>query len=83
MSKYKATLNPGTYKDYKGTSIYAEVLEIDANSIRRDIGSCLISIKEKLDTNRALKKEVFSPASLLETVERFLGEYVTITQTEE
>lgn len=83
MSNYKATLNPGIYKDYKGTSLYAEVLEIDANSIRRDIASCLISIKEKLDTNKEFKKDVFSPASILATVELFLGEYVTITETEE
>lgn len=74
------TAKTSQFAAYKGTSVYTKLLEIEGDSIRRDIANCLDALKRRNDTNRELDLTVFTAADMLDTVRQFLGEYVNINE---
>lgn len=83
MRHYKVIANECEYAELKGTTVYPDLLEVDGKHIRTDIGNCIIALKRRVEANNALANEIFSPKDMVDCVLKFLGEYVTITETEE
>lgn len=74
------TAKTSEFAEYKGTPVYTDLLEIEGQSIRRDIANCLDALKRRVDTNRKLDQTIFTADGMYDCFVHFLGEYVNINE---